>query len=216
MSTSLLYHGFGLRGHHYLRTTFKNGHVVFRIEFKREELRCSVCHCRQVLRRGYVERRFRSLPIGSKPVWIELAIQRVWCSACKKVRQVSVAFAETRRSYTRAFERYALELCRHMTIKDVAQHLKVGWDLVKDIQKRFLQKRFSHPKLKGLKRIAIDEISIGKGHRYLTIVLNLDSGAVVFVGDGKGTDALKAFWRRLKRSKAKIVDPEEVVLGSDQ
>jgi transposase len=204
MSTSLLYHGFGLRGHRHLRTTFKNGHVIFRVEFKREELRCSVCHCRQVLRRGCVERRFRSLPIGSKPVWIELAIQRVWCSACKKVRQVSVAFAEARRSYTRAFERYALELCRHMTIKDVAQHLKVGWDLVKDIQKRFLQKRFSHPKLKHLNRIAIDEISIGKGHRYLTIVLNLDSGAVVFVGDGKGTDALKAFWRRLKRSKAKI------------
>jgi transposase len=80
----------------------------------------------------------------------------------------------------------------------------VGWDLIKDIQKRYLQKRFSHPKLKHLKRLAIDEISIGEGQRYLSIVLDLVSGAVVFVGDGKGADALKPFWPRLKRSGATI------------
>ena len=67
-----------------------------------------------------------------------------------------------------------------------------------------MKKRFSHPRLKPLKRIAIDEITVGKGHRYLTIVLDLVSGAVVFVGDGKGTDALEPFWRRLKRSKTNI------------
>lgn len=204
MSTSLLYHGFGLRGHRYLRTRYEKGHLIFRIELKPEDLCCSVCRCRKVVRRGSVERRFRGLPIGSKPVWIELAIQRVWCSACHCVRQVSVAFAEPRHSYTGAFARYALGLCRHMTIKDVARHLRVGWDLIKDIQKRYLKKHFSHPRLKHLKRLAIDEISIGKGHRYLTIVLDLDSGAVIFVGDGKGTDALKPFWRRLKGSKARI------------
>lgn len=204
MSTSLLYHGFGLRGHRYRRTIFNNGHVVFKIELKREEICCPICKCRQVVRRGCVQRRFRTLPIGRRPVWIELAIQRVWCSACRRVRQVAVGFADARRSYTRAFERYALELCRHMTIKDVAGHLRVGWDLIKDIQKRYLKKRFSHPRLKPLKRIAIDEITVGKGHRYLTIVLDLVSGAVVFVGDGKGTDALEPFWRRLKRSKTNI------------
>ena len=82
--------------------------------------------------------------------------------------------------------------------------LDVGWDMIKDIQKRHLEKRFSHPKLKHLKRLAIDEISIGAGHRYLTIVLDLKSGAVVFVGDGKGADALSPFWCRLKQSGAAI------------
>ena len=91
-----------------------------------------------------------------------------------------------------------------MTIADVANHLKIGWDTVKDIFKRYLGRRFKNPKLGHLKRIAIDEISIGKGHRYLTVVLDLNSGAVVFVGDGKGSDALTPFWRRLKRSKADI------------
>ena len=113
-------------------------------------------------------------------------------------------FADPRRSYTRAFERYALELCRLMTIQDVAQHLQVGWDTIKDIQKRDLQRRFKKPQLSKLKQIAIDEIAIGHGHRYLTVVLNLETGAVVFVGEGKGADALEPFWKRLRAARAKM------------
>ena len=120
------------------------------------------------------------------------------------VRQVEVPFADPRRTYTRAFERYALELSRRMTIRDVARHLGVGWDLIKDIQKRDLSRRYARPKLKHLRRIAIDEIAVAKGHRYLTVVMDLESGAVVFVGDGKGADALKPFWKRLRPSRAKI------------
>jgi transposase len=91
-----------------------------------------------------------------------------------------------------------------MTILDVARHLNVGWDLIKDIQKRDLSHRYAKPKLKHLRHIAIDEIAIAKGHRYLTLVMDLESGAVVFVGDGKGADALKPFWKRLRPSGAKI------------
>jgi transposase len=118
--------------------------------------------------------------------------------------QVKIPFADPRRSYTKAFERYALELGRRMTIRDVAVHLGVSWDVIKDIQKRDLSRRFAKPKLKHLRQIAIDEISIAKGHRYLTVVMDLESGAVVFVGDGKGAKALLPFWKRLRGSKAKI------------
>ena len=97
-----------------------------------------------------------------------------------------------------------MELSRYMTIQDVATHLQVSWDTIKEIQARSLTQRFGRPKLGKLKQIAIDEIAIGKGHQYLTVVLNLLSGAVVFVGDGKGVEALKPFWRRLKRSRAKV------------
>jgi transposase len=67
-----------------------------------------------------------------------------------------------------------------MTILDVARHLSISWDVVKDIQTRDLSRRYAKPKLKGLRQIAIDEIAIGAGHRYLTMVLDLKSGAVVF------------------------------------
>ena len=126
------------------------------------------------------------------------------CLSCGLTRQVLVSFADEKVRYTKAFARYALELSRHMTIQAVAQRLQVSWDLIKEIQKQHLQRHYSRPKLKHLKRLAIDEISIGKGHRYLTIVLDLDNGAVVFQGDGKGAEALEPFWKRLRCSGAKV------------
>jgi transposase len=204
MSTSLLYHAFGIRGYTYARTDYQGGQTLFTIHQDVEICRCSACGARQVLPRGRVERRFRTLPIGSRPTFVVLPIPRVECRACGVVRQVEVPFADPRRGYTHAFERYALELSRRMTIRDVAIHLDVSWDVIKDIQKRDLSRRFARPKLKHLRRIAIDEIAVAKGHRYLTVVMDLESGAVVFVGDGKGADALKPFWKRLRPSKAKI------------
>jgi transposase len=204
MSTSLLYHAFGIRGYTYRRTDYQGGQTSFTIEQEPETCRCSACGSPQLQSRGRVERRFRTLSIGSRATFIVLPIPRVECQACGVVRQVRVPFADARRSYTNSFERYALELGRRMTIRDVAKHLGVSWDMIKDMQKRDLSRRYSKPKLKHLRHIAIDEIAIAKGHRYLTVVLDLDSGAVVFVGDGKGADALKPFWKRLRPSRARI------------
>lgn len=204
MSTSLLYHAFGIRGYEYVRTGYQGGQVIFTIHQEHETCRCSGCGGRDVLPRGHVARRFRSLSIGGRATFVVLPIPRVECRACGVIRQVEIPFADPRRGYTTSFERYALELSRRMTIRDVAMHLNVGWDLIKDIQKRDLSRRFAKPKLKHLRRIAVDEIAVGKGHRYLTIVMDLESGAVVFVGDGKGADALKPFWKRLRPSGAKI------------
>src|SRR5512144_2323085 len=170
MSTSLLYHAFGIRGYQYTRTDYQDGQVIFTIRQEPRTCRCSACGAREVLSRGHVAR----------------------------------PSADQTRSYTKSFERYALELSRRKTIRDVAMHLGVGWDVIKDLQKRDLSRRYAKPKLKHLRHLAIDEIAIAKGHRYLTVVLDLDSGAVVFVGDGKGAKALKPFWKRLRSSKAKI------------
>jgi hypothetical protein len=82
--------------------------------------------------------------------------------------------------------------------------LNAGWDLIKDIQKRDLSRRYAKPKLKHLQYIAIDEIAVAKGHRYLTVVMDLERRAVVFVGKGKGADALKPFWKRRRPSGAGI------------
>jgi transposase len=204
MSTSLLYHAFGIRGYHYTRTDYQDGQTIFTIHQEPETCRCSACGSRQVQSRGRVERRFRTVPIGRRATFVVLPIPRVECQACGVVRQVKIPFADPRRSYTNSFERYALDLGRRMTIRDVAQHLGVSWDVIKDLQKRDLSRRFAKPKLKHLRHLAIDEIAIAKGHRYLTVVLDLDSGAVVFVGDGKGAKALTPFWKRLRGSKAKI------------
>jgi transposase len=205
MSTSLLYHSFGIVGYHYVSQSYHEGVVTFRIEQPRERHRCSLCGSDQVWDQGGVERTFRMVPIGHKPTFVQLVIPRVYCFGCGALRQVKVNFADPKKHYTRGFERYALELSQLMTIQDVAQHLQVSWDTIKDIQLRSLQRRFGKPKLHKLKEIAIDEIAIGKGHRYVTVVLNLRTGAVVFVGEGKGVETLEPFWKRLRRARAQVV-----------
>ena len=204
MSTSLLYHGFGVRGYRYVRTEYVAGGVVFTMAQETRTCRCPACGSAGVILKGGKVRRFRGLPIGGKKVTIVLRVPRVKCGDCGAVQQVAIGFAAPRRTYTWAFAKYVLELSRLMTIQDVARHLGISWDVVKEIVKDDLQRRFSRPKLNHLQQIAIDEISIGKGHRYLTIVLDLESGAVVHVGQGKGGDALLDFWKRLRRSGAKI------------
>jgi len=203
MSTSLLYHAFGVVGYRQVSQRFEGGRVTIRIEQPRERLRCPQCGDAEVWAQGGEERTFRTVPIGGKPVQIQFKVPRVLCFLCG-AHQVKIPFAEPKKRYTRSFERYALDLSRCMTIQDVAQHLQVSWDTIKDIQARSLQRRFGKPKLHKLRQIAIDEIAIGKGHHYLTVVLNLISGAVVFVGDGKGVEALEPFWRRLRRARAKV------------
>ena len=204
MSNGILYQEFGIRGYQYESTIRYNGTTTFVIGQERHRLRCPRCGTSDVERRGEVVRIFRLLPIGRRPVQALLPVARVHCAHCDIIRQVKVGFADEHRRHSRSFERYVLELSRITTIDAAARHLDLGWDVVKEIQKRYLQKHYAKPKLKGLQEIAIDEISIGRGNNYLTVVLDLKSGAVVFIGKGKGADALAPFWQRLKASHAKI------------
>lgn len=97
------------------------------------------------------------------------------------IRQVKIRFAGEHKRYTRAFERLALDLSRQMTIQAVARYLGVSWDLVKEIQKYSLRKLYRLPKSSKVKRIAIDEIYQGKKLGYLTIVMDLQRGAVILI-----------------------------------
>ena len=204
MSTSLLYHGFGVRGYEYRSTEYAKGGLTMTIAQPREALCCSQCGGRKVHAKCGVTREFRSLPIGGKPVRLRMTVPRVLCRTCFVDRQVKVGFADPKKSYTRSFARYVLELAGMMTLADVARHLEISWDVVKGIVGDDLQRRFARPKLRSLKRIAIDEIYLGKRHKYLTLVMDLDRGAIVFVGEGKGEQSLEPFWRRLSHSRAKI------------
>jgi transposase len=194
----------GIRGYRYLSTKYEKGEVIVTISQDRETCRCPQCHSANIILKGGGWRRFRGIPIGRKPVWICFRVPRVHCRDCGTWRQVALGFAEPRVTYIKAFERYVLDLADRMTIRDVAEHLGISWDTVKEIVKADLKRNFAKPRLKDLRQIAIDEIAIGAGHRYLTIVLDLASGAVVHVGRGKGGDALTDFWKRLRSSGAKI------------
>ena len=102
MSTSLLYHGFGLVGYTYVRTTYEEGNVIFTVKHKRDKLHCPECGSRDLVLRGCLSRRFRMVPIGSKTIFLDLDVQRVGCRRCDAVRQVDLGFADSRFSYAKS------------------------------------------------------------------------------------------------------------------
>lgn len=206
MTTSILYHVFRIRGYDLARTRFQGGSAQFGIEPQR--LRCSGCGSYDVIRRGSRLRSWRHLPVGTMATSLEMSVPRVACQCCQAVRQVEVGFAQPFKSYTKAFARFVLDLYAHMTIDAIARYLKIGWHVIKEIVKADLGRRYADPLRYSprLRRIAIDEIAVRKGHRYLTIVLDLDRGAVVFVGEGKGADALKPFFDRLGARRCRQIE----------
>ena len=126
MSTSLLYNMFGIRGYEYRRVDYHEGSACFTIEQPRERYRCSECGSPAVHAQGHKDRFLQTVPIGLKPTFIFLKVARVICFHCEHTRQVKVPFADPRRTYTHAFERYALELSKATTIQDAARHLDVS------------------------------------------------------------------------------------------
>ena len=205
MSDWILYQLYGIRGYKVVGQEKVEGRAaIISIEPLPSQVCCPLCRSPHVIRKGVKHRLVLGTPIGSRQMYFDVAIPRVECAKCGVTRQISISFAEEKRRHTRQFERYALELARITTTQHAADHLGVSWDTVRDIEARYLGRKYRKPRLKNLRRIAIDEIYLGRRTKYLTIVLNLETGAIVFVGQGKGAAALDPFWRRLRGSHSKI------------
>jgi transposase len=91
-----------------------------------------------------------------------------------------------------------------MTVSDLAAITGLSWDTIKGIVKRALEKGYGHPRLKDLRYLSIDEIYLGREKKFYTLVIDLESGRIVWVAKGKGADSLRKFWRALRLSKARI------------
>jgi transposase len=98
---------------------------------------------------------------------------------------------------TRRLAAYILELCKHMTIKEVAAHLHLDWKTVKAIHKHHLQEKFSATPIGNPTILLVDEIAIRKGHTYLTLIADWDQGRILWVGEGRKYETLKEFFDSL-------------------
>jgi transposase len=205
MSDWMLYHVWGIRGYRMAAIEKLNPQMTLvTLEPLPSVYRCPRCGTKNVIRKGTKSRLLRGTPVGRCQMLLEAAIPRVHCERCGITRQVRVPFAEEKHRHTRQFERYALELARITTTQHAAEHLGVAWGTVRDIEVRHLNRKYKKPKLKHLRYIAIDEIYLGKRMKFVTLVLDLETGAIVYVGHGKSAESLDPFWKRLRGSEARI------------
>jgi transposase len=106
--------------------------------------------------------------------------------------------------YARKLEELVEQLSRVMTLRDVAELTGLCWDAVKEIAKRRLRRDYGHIALKGVRYLSIDEIYVGKHRGYYTLVLDLESGRILWVSPGRGKAGLQGFWRRLRRRRGQV------------
>jgi transposase len=92
-----------------------------------------------------------------------------------------------------------------MSISDTARFTGLHWDTVKNIEKDWLEKKYKRIRLNQVSILGIDEVYLGKKMGYITVVRDIESGAVLYIGKGKGVDALKKFRKRIKRKASQIV-----------
>lgn len=202
MEPSFLYHSFGIsRSYLYHATEYKDNAIILKLKsISLKKVKCPHCGGYHIIKYGVIYRKLHNLPIGKKKTFLSLTIQRYLCKECKKVFQADIPFTHGNVSYTYRFSRYIIDLFRlGATISDIAKHLGVGWDMIKDIHKKYLKRKYANPDLSKVKRIGIDEFAVRKGHVYKTIVVDLDTGRIIYVGDGRGSSSLTDFWKRLKR-----------------
>jgi transposase len=177
--------------------------VRITIELKEDKRYCTSCGSNNFNAVFVKEREIKGIPIGTKQTTFVVRVKRLRCHACGCERQEWIACVPAPKvRYTKSLARSVVELRQKMSIKDVAEFYGLHWGTVKDIEKKYLQKKFKRIRLKNVEIIGMDEFHTGDG--FITIVRDLDSGAVLHVGEGKGGDALERFEKRLRSSNCKI------------
>lgn len=163
---------------------------------------CRVCgepgkvHCRR-------ERRFiRDLDIGPAETMLDIEYRRVWCDRCGRAKVEKLSFVEPGKRVTNRLARYVYELCKFMTVLEVARHVGLDPKTVKDIDKHFLDEEFGLNAFDGLEVLAIDEIALKKGfHGFMTVVLDYNTGRVVWMGEGRSAETLDVFFDAMTREQ---------------
>jgi transposase len=141
--------------------------------------------------------RLRDCSIGDFETFLEVRAMRVACCGSTRVERLPFAM-EGFRMTRRFFERVAA-LCTKLPIGTVAGWTALSWDTVARVDKRAIELALGDRslELKGLRWIGVDEVSRTGGHVYFTIVTNLETGRVVWIGDGKGESGLLPFLEAL-------------------
>ncbi len=160
--------------------------------------RCGRCRRRaRGYDRGEGPRRWRSLDLGTIPVWLEAEAPRVSCLA-HGVTVQAVPWARHGAGHTLGFDDLVAWLATQCSKTAITQLMRIAWRTVGAIITRvWADVEALHDRFAGLSRIGIDEISYKRHHKYLTVVVDHDSGRLVWAKPGRDKATLAAFFDQL-------------------
>ena len=207
MSTEL-YYTQGIRDFQVKETIYSEERLE--IHLRRKEHLCPKCGAKSVSLTVLYERDVRGLPMGLiREVHLIYSMHRIYCHCCHEYSIEEIPFlSHPKARISIMFERMILELREQLSIQALTKLYHLRWHTVKDIEKRYLRQKFATIDTSNVQAVGVDEIHIGHGQAkqaYLTIVRDLESGAVIHVGNGKGVSALEGALSKLNASKLQVV-----------
>lgn len=185
---------------------FEDGILIVKIFPRSKVLTCSRCGTRTRKRFETKTRRWRHLALGGIRVMLEGPIRRLRCRDCEKIVTERVAWARPGSRFTRPFEEVVGYLAQSLPKTHVAQLMGIAWETVGQIAHRLVEERLFDRRFDGLRRIGVDEISYRRHHKYLTVVVNHDTGKVIWAAEGKSSDVLHAFFEELGPERCQTIE----------
>jgi transposase len=175
--------------------TFGTKQIVVTLRRRARKLRCP-CGYTTRARFDRSIRRWRHLDLGACKLFLEAEVRRIDCPLCG-VRTEDVPWARPRARHTRDFEDVVTWLCRKTDKTTVSKLMRCSWEAVDGMVTRVVSDHLDERRLDELYRIGVDEISYKRGHEYITIVADHDSGNVVWCAEGRTTEVLQRFFDEL-------------------
>lgn len=155
--------------------------------------RCSRCGCKCPRYDQMGTRRWRHLDFGAWTVHLEATLWRVECHRCGVVIE-QVSWAEPRSGFTRPFEDLVGWLAQRVDKTAISSMLRIAWRTVGAIIERVVARHREPVDWSKVTAISVDELSFRKGHRYLTLVTDLERGRVLWAKEGRSAATLEAFF----------------------
>ena len=146
------------------------------------------------------ERTWRHLDSCQFQTYLHARIPRVKCAE-HGVVQVLVPWAEPRSRFTLLFERLAIDVLRQCDVSGATRILRISWDEAWGLMERAV-KRGRHRKTRTVvRRIGVDEKAAAKGHRYLTLVCDLEEGTVKHIAEDRKQESLEGYYAGLSQEQ---------------
>lgn len=164
----------------------------------RQRGRCGICQRRcPGFDLGAGRRRWRGLDLGPLMVFLEADAPRVRCSR-HGVVVAHVPWAKHGAGHTHAFDDQVAWLTVRSSKTTVSALMRIAWRTVGAVITRVAEEAMSGiDRFADLRRIGIDEISYKRGHKYVTVVVDHDTGRLVWAAAGRDRDTLRGFFDQL-------------------
>ena len=145
---------------------------------------CSGCGVRCAGYDHLPERRFEFIPLWGFPVFLVYARRRVECADCGIVAE-AIPWAEGKHHLTKAYMLLLSRWARKLSWREVSRAFHTSWEQVYHSVEWVVQWGLEHRSLEGIRAIGVDEIQYSKGHKYLTLVYQIDAGMVRLLWTGR-------------------------------